>query len=247
MDPVRSTPPAFPQESGHIFSGRSARDVILGINDGMVTLVSFLGGLTGSALSHSAIVYAGVMTAIAGSISMSVGGFLAARSQIDIFNREIAREKWEIEHEPELERAEVYNLFLFFGLDSQEASHVTDRITANPTAWHRFMIREELGLHEERMERPLVGSLVLGGSFLIGALPPLLPYFFFSKIGVAFTWSLLFSCLTLTIAGWIKSRLSNEMPLKGAGEMLLLGGIAGAAGLFLGTMLPKFFSLIPSP
>lgn len=221
------------------------RDVILGMNDGMVTLVSFLGGLTGSALSHAAIVYSGVMTAIAGSLSMSIGGYLAARSQNDIFKREIDREKWEIDNVPDLERAEVYNLFLEFGLDEKEADHITERITANPLAWQRFMVREELGIHEESMERPFFGSIVLGGSFLFGALPPLLPYFFTQKIGVAFTWSLIISCLVLMIAGWIKSRLSSEMPLKGAGEMLLLGGFAGATGLFLGTVLPKFFSLLP--
>jgi VIT1/CCC1 family predicted Fe2+/Mn2+ transporter len=245
MELEQSNPPVFPSEPGHIYRGRSARDVVLGMNDGMVTLVSFLGGLTGSAFSHSSILYAGVMTAIAGSLSMAFGGYLAARSQMDIYKREIAREKWEIDHVPELERAEVYNLFLNFGLDARESSHITEQITANPKAWHRFMVREELGIHEERIERPLTGSLVLGVSFLVGTIPPLLPYFFIQKIGEAFTWSLFFSCLALTVAGGIKSRLSNEMPLKGAGEMLLLGGMAGAAGLFLGTLLPKFFSLLP--
>ena len=236
--------PPISSEGGHLPSGRRIRDFILGMNDGMVTLISFLGGLTGSSLSRSSILYAGIMTAIAGSISMGAGGYLASRSQNDIFKREIEREKWEIEHIPDTEREEVRHLFVSFGLSPEEANSVTERITSNPIAWHRFMVREELGIHEETIENPLSGSLVLGGSFLIGAIPPILPYFLLDMIGKAFTWSLIFSSLTLAVAGGIKSRLSNEPPSKGAGEMLLLGGMAGVSGLFIGTLLPRIFSLL---
>lgn len=245
MDSDDSPPHFFSSpESGHLPSARKIRDFILGMNDGMVTLTSFLGGLTGSSIGRTSILYAGLMTAIAGSLSMGIGGYLAQRSQNDIYQREIDREKWEIEHLPETEKEEVRNLFLSFGLDCDEANHLTDRITSNPTVWHRFMVREELGIHEETIDTPLSGSLVLGGAFLAGSLPPLLPYFILEKIGSAFTWSLIFSCLTLAIAGGIKSRLSNEPAAKGAGEMLLLGGGAGLAGLFIGTLLPRLFSQI---
>jgi len=231
-------------EGGHLPSKRKFRDFILGMNDGMVTLVSFLGGLTGSSLPRISILYAALMTALAGSLSMAIGGYLGSRTQNDIFRREIDREKWEIENIPETEREEVRTLFLSFGLDPIQSDLVTDKITSNPGAWHRFMIREELGIHEEDMENPIKSAIVLGGSFMVGAFPPLLPYFLFSQIGRAFSWSLLFSCLTLFIAGGIKSRLSNEAALKGAGEMLLLGGVAGVSGLFIGTLLPRLLALI---
>lgn len=233
-------------EPGHLVSGRFVRDMVLGMNDGMVTLVSFLGGLTGSALPRTAIIYSGVMTALAGALSMSAGGYLAARSQNDLIRREIAREKWEIDHLPELERAEVRNLFLSFGIDALETEKITERITANPVAWHRFMVREELGIHEESMEVPITASLVLGLSFLVGAIPPIVPYFLLPEIGSAFTGSIIASCAFLAVAGAVKSRLSSESPLKGAGEMLLLGGAAGATGLFLGTMLPRVLSHLPA-
>lgn len=231
-------------EGGHLPAKRKFRDFILGMNDGMVTMVSFLGGLTGSSLPRPSILYAALMTAIAGSLSMAIGGYLGSRTQNDIFRREMAREKWEIENIPDTERQEVRNLFLSFGLNPEQSDHVTEKITSDPSVWHRFMVREELGIHEEDIENPLKGGLLLGGSFIIGALPPLLPYFFISKIGSAFTDSLLFSCLALFLTGSIKSRLSNEPPLKGAGEMVILGGIAGVAGLFIGTILPRFLSLI---
>ena len=231
-------------EGGHLPAKRKFRDVILGMNDGMVTLLSFLGGLTGSSLPRLSIIYAALMTAIAGGLSMAIGGYLGSRTQNDIFRREIAREKWEIDNIPETEREEVRNLFLSFGLAPDQSDLVTEKITSNPEAWHRFMIREELGLHEEDLESPLKGGLLLGGSFLIGAIPPLLPYFLLGQIGSAFTDSLVFSCLALFLTGSIKSPLSNEPPLKGAGEMLLLGGIAGVSGLFIGTILPRLLSLL---
>ncbi len=180
-------------EGGHLPAKRKFRDVILGMNDGMVTLVSFLGGLTGSSLSHPSILYAALMTTMAGGLSMAIGGYLGSRTQNDIFKREIAREKWEIENIPDTERQEVRNLFLSFGLDPEQSDLVTEKITSNPSVWHRFMIREELGIHEEDLENPLKGGLILGGSFMIGAIPPLLPYFFIHQIGSAFTDSLVFS------------------------------------------------------
>jgi len=235
----------FPPEKGHLSPGLRIRDLVLGMNDGMVTLTSFLGGLSGSPLPRTSILYSALMTALAGSLSMAAGAYLATRSQNDLVRREIKREQWEIENVPDLERKEVYELFLSFGLPPAESAHVTDRIVADPAVWHRFMVREELGIHEETIESPMKGALVLGTSFLAGSLPPLLPYFIFPRIGEAFSASLLFSLLALGVTGSIKSRLAGEKAFKGAGEMIILGGLAGAAGLFLGELLPRFFNLAP--
>ena len=233
----------FPPEAGHLPSGLRIRDVVLGMNDGMVTLTSFLGGISGAPLSHTSILYAGLMTSLAGSLSMGAGALLATQSQNDLIRREIARERWEIAHVPELEKQEVYNLFISFGLPPEESHHITERIVADPEVWHRFMVREELGIHEEAMESPVKSAATLSLSFMAGALPPLLPYFFFPKAYEAFSVALVLSLLTLAVTGSIKSRLAGESPFKGAGEMILLGGAAAAAGLFLGEILPRFFHL----
>ncbi len=243
MDANNSSSNPFSPETGHLPSGLRIRDVVLGMNDGMVTLTSFLGGLSGAPLSHTSILYSGLMTALAGSLSMGAGAFLAARSQNDLIRREVERERWEIANVPELERKEVYDLFISFGLPPEEATHVTDRIVADPKVWHRFMVREELGIHEENIESPAKSAALLAGSFLAGALPPLLPYFFLPRAYEAFTAALGLSLLTLAVTGSLKSRLAGEPPLKGAGEMVLLGGAAAAVGLFLGEILPRFFHL----
>jgi hypothetical protein len=72
-----------PLESWHSPEGRKIKDSVLGINDGLVTVVSFIGGLTGSALPMHMIFFSGVMSNIAGAISMFLGGYMAARSQRD--------------------------------------------------------------------------------------------------------------------------------------------------------------------
>ncbi len=243
MNENNSPSSPFSSEAGHLPAGLRIRDVVLGMNDGMVTLTSFLGGLSGSPLSHTSIIYSALMTALAGSLSMGAGAFLAARSQNDLIRREIERERWEIANVPELEKKEVYELFLSFGLPPEESTLVTERIVADPAVWHRFMVREELGIHEEAIEAPARSAALLAISFLAGAIPPLLPYFFFPRAYEAFTAALALSLLSLAVTGSLKSRLAGEPSFKGAGEMVFLGGAAAAAGLFLGEILPRFFHL----
>ena len=230
-------------EAWHSPEGRRIKDSVLGINDGLVTVVSFIGGLTVSALPMHTIFFSGVMSNIAGSISMFLGGYMASRSQRDFYLRESRREWEEIRDTPELERKEVIDILLQMHFSHEEAMLFVQRITKDPKLWHAFMMKEELGLNDIDKIHPLKDGTWLGLSFLVGGVPPLLPYALAHSLSLAFDLSLALSIVVLATLGVIKSYYSNEPAIKGAGEMVLLGGSAALAGLFVGTILPKFFHL----
>ena len=83
------------------------RDVIFGANDGLVTQIGFLAGVTGVLSSNHPIILASIALIIAGSVSMGLGAYLSTKAQSEYYQHEIDRERWEIEHMPELETAEV--------------------------------------------------------------------------------------------------------------------------------------------
>ena len=232
-------------EIWHSPRGRKIREIVLGMNDGVVTVVGFLGGLTGSAFPVRAAFLSGLMTTLAGSLSMALGGYLSSKSQNDFFKREMDREWKEIHEVPHLERQEVLEILKRMEFTDTEAASFANRITNNPRVWHEFMMKEELGIFTSAIDNPLIEGGLLGISFLAGGVPPLLPYLFFANVGMAFNVSLAFSTLTLAILGIFKSRLTREPLFKGAIEMALLGGIAALIGLFLGTIIPRIFHLAP--
>ena len=226
-------------EIWHSPKGKRIREIVLGMNDGIVTVIGFLGGLTGSAFSARTVLFSGIMTGIAGSLSMFLGGYLSAKSQGDFFQRERDREWKEIHEVPDIERQEVYEILLSMGFSKEESLLFRDRITSDPKRWHDFMMKEELGILGTGSERPLSEGTWLGFSFLIGSIPPVLPYAFLSNTGTSFDISLLLSLFSLGLLGILKSRLTREPIYKGASEMVILGGIAALLGLFLGAMLPR--------
>ncbi len=229
-------------ELWHSPKGKRIREIVLGMNDGIVTVVGFLGGLTGSAFSSRNILLSGIMTGVAGSLSMFLGGYLSSKSQSDFFRRERDREWKEIHEVPHIERQEVFDILRSMGFNEEESLLFRNRITENPKRWHDFMMREELGILGTDTERPLSEGGWLGLSFLIGSVPPIVPYSLLSNVGTAFDFSLLLSILALGLLGIIKSRLTREPFYKGASEMVIFGGIAAILGLFLGTMLPRILS-----
>src|SRR5258708_15795604 len=94
------------------------------------------------------IVLGGVAEIAAGSIAMGLGGYLAARGDAEHYASELERERREVELVPDVELAEVGQIFQSYGLSAEEIAPVLRAFEARPEAWIDFMIRFELGLEE---------------------------------------------------------------------------------------------------
>src|SRR5437660_4224179 len=105
--PTTTAPPPHHHEEWHTPQGRLIREVVFGANDGLVTLIGFVAGVTGALSTTRPIILASEALIVAGSVSMGIGAYLSSKAQRDYFEHEIAREKWEIEHMPDMEVTEV--------------------------------------------------------------------------------------------------------------------------------------------
>jgi VIT1/CCC1 family predicted Fe2+/Mn2+ transporter len=227
-------PKRFHDEAWHTPQGRLVREIIFGLNDGVISTVGFLAGVTATLGDVRVIALAGIAAAIAGAVAMGVGAFVSSKSQRAFFQAEIAREAWEIEHMPEHEREEIREIYQKLGFTPEEVEIVVRRVTSSPELWLRVMSREELGLAEEVFDSPVRVGFVTSLAYQVGALLLLVPYLLTPDAGRAFLASAGLAVVTLLATGAGKTWVTKEPALRASLELAALGVLACAIGLLLG-------------
>jgi VIT1/CCC1 family predicted Fe2+/Mn2+ transporter len=227
----------FHDEAWHTPGGRLVREIIFGLNDGVISTIGFLGGVTATLGDTHTIAVAGMAAAIAGGIAMAMGAFVSSKSQRAFFQAEIAREAWEIEHMPDHEREELREIYGGLGFTPEEVDMIVRRVTSNPELWLRFMAREELGLAEEVFDSPARVAFATGLSYQVGALLLLVPYLLRFAPRGAFMAAAAVAVVTLLVTGAAKTRLTKERPLRAGLELAGLGILACLIGFALGRLV----------
>ncbi len=235
-----SAAPGPHHEEWHSPQGHLIREVVFGANDGLVTLIGFLAGITGSLATTQPIVLASIALIVAGSVSMALGAYLSSKAQREFFEHEIRRERWEIENMPEMETAEVREHYLKMGFSEAETEMIVKRVTSDPQVWLRFMMHEELGIAEERFDNPIRSGLTVGLAYFVASWIPLTPYFFVDRVPVALSWAIVLAVGSMAIMGFIKARLGGTSFWKSAMEMALLGTAAAIMGYVGSWVAGKF-------
>jgi predicted membrane protein (TIGR00267 family) len=214
------------------------REAVFGAQDGLTSVlavVSTVGGATGQPF---AVLVAGLAATLAGIFSMAAGEYMSSKSQREIFEAQIATEAKEVEERPGEAEAEVAFLLQADGLTPQVAMRVARELASNKRVLLRTMVEKELGLNfDDDQNNALRGALVMGASFGVAALVPILPYLFLA-VNSAMYVSVAASALTLFGMGALKSRWTRRHWLSSGLEIFALGTIAGVAGYFFGTLLP---------
>ena len=227
----------FHDEAWHTPEGRLIRELLFGVNDGIISTLGFLAGVTATLPDAHTIALAGVASAIAGASAMGIGAFISAKSQRAFFEAEIAREAWEIEHMPDHERQEIRDIYQELGFTPEECDMIVRRVTSNPDLWLRFMSREELGLTEETFDSPIRVGALTGVAYAVGAALLLSPYAFrpAPERGLVAAVAAAVAALLATGAG--KTWLTKESPWRASLELAGLGILACAIGLVLGRLV----------
>ncbi len=227
----------FHDEAWHTPQGRLVREVIFGVNDGVISTIGFLAGVTASIGDLRLVAVGGLASAFAGAVAMGVGAYVAAKSQRRFFEAEIAREKWEIEHMPDHERQEIREIYGELGFNDEEIDMIVRRVTSNPELWLRFMSREELGLAEETFDPPLRSAVFTAVAYLVGALLLLAPYVVRPTPVPTFGAAVVIAVGTLLATGAAKTLVTKESPFAASLELAALGVLACAVGLVLGRLV----------
>jgi VIT1/CCC1 family predicted Fe2+/Mn2+ transporter len=160
---------------------------------------------------------------------MGLGGYLAARSDIEHYESELQRERYEVKELPEREREEVLEILSEHGLEPELAKTVTAALIRDPERWIKFMMRFELGLEEPEAGRELKSAATIGGAYVIGGLIPLAPYFVAGTVSTALVVSTGVTLAALLIFGAVKGQFTGASPLRGALQTAFVGSLAAAA------------------
>ncbi len=145
--------PQTPHVEKHFTASETVRDVVIGMSDGLTVPFALAAGLSGAVQATGIVVTAGVAEIAAGSIAMGLGGYLAAKTDAEHFASERAREVQETYDVPEVEAAEVAEIFRNYGLDDQAIASAVAALRSNRDRWVDFMMRFELGLEEPDPKR----------------------------------------------------------------------------------------------
>ena len=153
--------PQTPHVEKHFTASETVRDVVIGMSDGLTVPFALAAGLSGAVQATGIVVTAGVAEIAAGSIAMGLGGYLAAKTDAEHFASERAREVQETYDVPEVEAAEVAEIFRNYGLDDQAIASAVAALRSNRDRWVDFMMRFELGLEEPDPKRAAASALTI--------------------------------------------------------------------------------------
>jgi len=229
--------PQTPHVEKHFTSSDRIRDIVIGMSDGLTVPFALAAGLTGAVASTQVIVTAGLAEIAAGSIAMGLGGYLAARSDAEHYASERQREHSEVRDKPEVEAAEVAEVFEAYGLTREESAPVVEALVRRPDAWIDFMMRFELGLEKPDPRRALVSALTIAFAYVVGGMIPLTPYIVMALPGPALLASVLATITALFVFGYGKGRFTGTIPVKSALQTTLIGGVAAGAAFLIARLV----------
>ncbi len=224
-------------EDWHTPKGRFIREVMFGMNDGLISTIGFVAGATGALMQTRLVLLTGIASVVAGALAMGIGAYLASKSQRDFFESEKERERREIEEVPELERKEIRDIFTKLGFLKDEVEMIVNRVTSDKALWVRFMMREELGILEESFDNPVTVGFLMSGAYVVGGIAPLLPYLVMEDVLMALKVAVAVSLVALFIIGVGKTVLTKQPWLKSGMEVMLLGSLAAGVGFGIGKLV----------
>ena len=141
-------------------------------NDGIISTSSLLVGVAAGSTSSSEVIVAGVAGLVAGATAMAAGEYVSVSSQADTEAADLAKERRELAEQPEAELDELANIYVERGLSISLARQVAEALTAKDA--FSAHARDELGLSEHIVARPVQAALASAIAFASGAAVPLL-------------------------------------------------------------------------
>src|SRR5438094_4752883 len=223
------------RESWHRTGSGWISGAIYGANDGLAAVFGIVAGVSGATGGSSFVLTAGLSGAVASGLSMATGAFLAARSEAEVAAANVDRERREVEENPDEEKEELSLFYQLKGIDAETATMLAEKVARDPQTMLNAQVSEQLGGAEGGAD-PVQSAAAAGISTLIGAMVPVIPFFFLrgtTGVVVAFVVSLLAHFLVgaakslFTLRAWWAAGL--EMTLAG----VIVGGITYGLGLLI--------------
>jgi VIT1/CCC1 family predicted Fe2+/Mn2+ transporter/rubrerythrin len=220
----------------HTRAGSWISDAIYGVNDGLGAVFGIVSGVAGATENaRHAIIVAGMAGMIASALSMGSSAYLAVKSQREVHEAEIDRERSELEEDPEEEIEEMALFYQLQGFDEAQSQQMARKLSEDPEQMLRTMAQSELGLSDERLPNPWTSATSATISTAIGAFIPVVPFFFMTGAKAVVTAAIV-SIVAHFVVGAAKSLVTVRSWWSSGLEMTLVGILAGSVTYILGLL-----------
>jgi VIT1/CCC1 family predicted Fe2+/Mn2+ transporter/rubrerythrin len=215
------------RERWHVRGTGWIGDAIYGVNDGLGAVFGIVSGMAGYTGGSEVVLAAGLAGTLASALSMGAGAYLASKSEREVYESEVARERAEIEEDPHEELVELELFYQLKGFSPDEAHAMASRLQKEPAQFLKTLVHEELGLSEESFPNPLRSTISATVSTAIGGFIPIIPFFF--SVGMpAVLASFVISTVAHFAVGASKSLVTTRSWWSSGLEMTAVGIIEAA-------------------
>ena len=224
------------RERWHVRGTGWIGDAIYGVNDGLGAVFGIVSGMAGYTGGSEVVLAAGLAGTLASALSMGAGAYLASKSEREVYESEVSRERAEIEEDPHEELLELELFYQLKGFSAEEARSMAERMQKEPKQFLRALVHEELGLSEENFPNPLRSTISASLSTAVGGFIPIIPFFF--TVGMpAVIASFIISTLAHFAVGASKALVTTRPWWASGLEMTMVGILEAAVTYGLGLAL----------
>ncbi|MCZ6518643.1 MAG: VIT1/CCC1 transporter family protein, partial [Actinobacteria bacterium] len=210
------------------------RDIILGVNDGLVSIFLLVVGVVGGGFDTAQVLLTAVAGALAGAVSMAAGEYLATKSQDEILEAELALERTHILHFKDQELEQLRGFFTDMGVGEVDLDGVIAGFENNDEAILNAMAALEFGVVESERRSPYLAMAASGLLFLVGSLPSVVPFVLIDSTGTALIWATALSLAGLFLVGVVKARVAKSHWLQSGFENMAIAGVGGVIAWAIG-------------
>jgi VIT1/CCC1 family predicted Fe2+/Mn2+ transporter len=208
-------------------------DAIYGVNDGLGAVFGIVSGMAGYTGGSEVVLAAGLAGTLASALSMGAGAYLSSKSQREVYESEVSRERAEIEEDPHEEMLELELFYQLKGFSVDEARTMAERLQKEPKQFLKTLVHEELGLNEESFPNPLRSMVTASLSTAVGGFIPIIPFFF--TVGMpAVIASFIISTIAHFAVGASKALVTTRSWWASGTEMTIVGILEAAITYGLG-------------
>jgi vacuolar iron transporter family protein len=235
------------QQKKQVIESRARiREFIFGIQDGLISTVGLLAGVQGATENNIVVIITGLTAMFSGAISMAAGSYLSSGAQKEIFEREIGEAEKLAEREPYMAAEGLLKALGEEGLSKEQSYQMVKVLIQQRNVFLRTFQEKVFGLGSAEINRPLQAAMIMGLSFVVGAIIPIVPYIIMPGINAFYASSLLGGA-TLFGVGAFKGILAGQSPLLSGIKFFLIAVSAAAAGYAIGLVVQYFFPGIAIP
>lgn len=234
------------QKKQLIESRARIREFVFGIQDGLISTVGLLAGIQGATENNLVVIIAGLTAMFSGAISMAAGSYLSSNAQKEIFDKEIGDAEKLAEREPYIAAEGLLKALGEEGLSKERSYQMVKVLVQQRNVFLRTFQEKVFGLGSAEINRPVQAALIMGLSFIVGAIVPILPYMFLPGLTALYL-SALLGGITLFGVGAFKGMLAGQSLLLSGLQFFLIAVSATVLGYGLGVIVQYFFPGIEIP